>query len=426
MESIIKYNDKECIVFLNEENIDLDTLKQIKSIIVDPTVENARLMPDVHKGSGCCVGFTAHLTDKIIPSLIGIDIGCGILSYNIKNKYHRFGDKKLERILRKQIPMGSEKHKKLIVSNDDFKHFLEESQKEALQFSNSYKEKFNKDISMFIPNYSLEWIDILLDKINYSKSDFLNGLGTLGGGNHYVEVNLDSKDDAYLTIHSGSRGFGYALCNYHQNKITNCNKFDWDNSKNNCNNSTSNYYNVKMERTSIDYLEEDDAYEYFFDMIFAQQYAVMNRKLMLVNVLYACNIEYDHNQVIQSIHNYIDFQHMIIRKGAISANFGEKCIISLNMRDGILFGVGKGNERWNYSCAHGCGRQIVRSQVKNKITLKQYKESMKDVYSTSVSMDTIDEAPIAYKPTELIKVAIQPTVDVYEHLKPVINVKGSS
>ena len=187
-------------------------------------------------------------------------------------------------------------------------------------------------------------------------------MGTLGGGNHYIEFNEDEETD-YISIHSGSRYLGHDICNYHQDRI-----------KNNINYNKNDFLN--------NYLTNNECVEYLIDMIFAQEFASHNRKIMLYIILQELNILYKEENTIETIHNYIDFKRLILRKGAISAENDELCIISLNMKDGIFICKGKGNEEWNYSCAHGCGRIMSRKEAIQTFHLKEYKELMKNVYSS--------------------------------------------
>ena len=178
---------------------------------------------------------------------------------------------------------------------------------------------------------------------------------------------------------------------------------------------------VKVD--NIKYLQNDKMFEYLVDMIFTQNYASLNRKIIVREISEFLDVQYNHKNNIETIHNYIDFNNMIIRKGAVSANKDEICIISLNMKDGILICKGKGNEDWNYSSAHGCGRILNRSKC-NKLNMKQFQNEMKDVYSTSVNKLTLDESPMAYKDVDLIKNCLTDNVDILQQLKPIINCKG--
>jgi RNA-splicing ligase RtcB len=438
LEYICKEGDKEGIVFLNRMDIDLNTLKQIKKMIADPIVNNARFMPDCHAGShGNCVGFTAHINDKIQPLVIGADIACGVQIYNVGDIHKKLGVEIMEEIIRKIVPMGSKSHLKPCVIESDFDIYFEKAQLEAEFFAIEYKKKFNIDIMSFVPKYDMIWLKNTLLKVKYDYNEFMKAVGSLGSGNHFVEINVDKKEDSYITIHSGSRTVGQCIFNYHNDKISDYNKMDWEEIDNTMKKAERRFKDHKELKKISDtlkdemrsnlhpnYLEKEELYEYFFDMIFAQKYAEMNRRIMLKNLLREFKIEYFEDKIIESVHNYIDFRDGIIRKGAIRAHKDELCIVALNMAEGILICKGKGNQKWNYSCAHGCGRLIPRYQAYSKFSLEEFEESMKDVYTTTANINTLDEAPMCYKSIDMIKKAIEPTVDILEHLTVIINVKG--
>jgi RNA-splicing ligase RtcB len=290
------------------------------------------------------------------------------------------------------------------------------------------------------PEYSMEWFDSLCKKIKTDKIYDLRSLGTLGGGNHFIEVNRSEETNLeYLTVHSGSRNLGQKVFKYHQDIIFNGRNIDWDEFddkvkkfKRNCKNKKDiKKYQDELRKELFsnrhpDYLIDDEAINYYFDMIFCQKYALVNREIIIEYVLEYLGLEFEPIKKIESIHNYIDFNDFIIRKGAIRAQEGKKCIISLNMRDGILLCQGKGNEDWNLSSAHGAGRVLTRQQAQGKLSLKKFEKEMNDsgIYSTSVNKNTIDESPDCYKDTDLIKELIEPSVEILEQLKPILNIKG--
>jgi tRNA-splicing ligase RtcB len=438
---VIKDGNTDSKVFIPRTEIDTETRKQIRSMILHPSISHSRIMPDCHRGVGCCVGFTFNLGDKIVPNYIGGDIGCGILTYNIgflrdnnKNKLHKIDSK-----IREVVPMGNGKFciwQEPCVKDEDLEKLVKDANEDALKFIKQYKEKFEIDLTEYKPEYSIDWMKELCIKINSNYEYDLKCLGTLGGGNHYIEMNVDKVDNRYITIHSGSRSFGGKICRHHQDKITKERKIDWEevdlqSKKIRRIHKASDFIKKEKdkmwkdihERRHEPYLEGEEAYLYFFDMIFAQKYAQLNRRLMLRNILDRLGFDYNEETVIESIHNYIDFNDFIVRKGAIPAHEGQKCIISLNMRDGILMCKGKGD--WNYSSAHGAGRLLMRSQAFQKLSMKKFKEEMKDVFSTSVVPSTLDESPMAYKDTEFIKEAIGDTVEILEQLKPILNIKAT-
>lgn len=399
----ITFENSDTIAYINESQIDVETYKQIVNINTNPTVSHCRIMPDCHAGAGCVIGFTSHLNEKIIPQLIGGDIGCGMMVYPINTHDERRKlkdgkyEKKFDTLIQNLIPIGPNIHDEPVIQLEQYVDFLNECHDEANKFADTYKMKFEIDISLKVPKYDLEWMKTLCLKLKIDLNFMLRYMCTLGGGNHFIEIDEDDDNVLYLTVHTGSRMIGREICLYHQAKIIGDKK----------------------------YLENDDAYEYYFDMIFAQKYAHMNRTAIISYILNEANIIFDKHKIIESIHNYIDFDDMIIRKGAIKANKGQKCVVALNMRDGILICEGKGNKEWNSSCAHGAGRIVTRNKAREKFLLKQYVEDMKDVYSTCINNGTIDEAPRAYKNSEFIKNALHDTVDIVVHAKSRLNIKGT-
>ena len=383
----------EAIVYIDKDNVDVETVKQIENISSHPSVRKARIMPDCHKGNGCCVGFTCELTQSILPSLIGGDIGCGMIAYPLPSKLlsKKKALEKIDRVVHSCIPMGNgwdKVHATPVVLREQYEAFYEEAKSLAIKFAQAYLEKCNIDISEFIPNYSYEWIqDILSPRIETDSKYDECALGTLGGGNHFIEINETDESTFYLSIHSGSRNLGHQIASYHYKKLISIQENYMS-----CKTETevrgggANIVVVEMEERDKNLSDDvdtrvvdpnmigltgDNAAIYFFDMIWAQTWAKMNRLTMLSLILNHFEIEFNSLNVIESVHNYIDFQDMIIRKGAISTNMNELCIIALNMRDGILICKGKGNDDWNCSGPHGCGRIQSRKSAKgHKSNLK--------------------------------------------------------
>lgn len=440
----IKEGDRECIIHIGNNVLDLETMKQIRKMIIHPAIEHPRVMPDCHKGMGCCVGFTSIITDKIVPNFIGGDIGCGMITYSVKNLLpHKSSVQKVERTIKEVIPMGNG-HENVYESplvgetSETLKMFLDSCNNDIILFVKKYKEKFGVDITQNAPNVTLEYMKELCQKVGTNFEYDLRNIGTLGGGNHFIEINEDPNENLhYITIHTGSRNIGMAICEYHQKKISDHDKMDYDEYNDKLKRAEKSIKDVKQLKKIRDqvkeemqtnlhtpYLEGDEAYEYYFDMIFAQNYSKLNRKAILRNILQHLDIEYDENNVIESVHNYIDFDDFVMRKGAIRAHNDQPCIIALNMRDGILICKGKGNQDWNYSSAHGAGRLIPRQKAFQKITMKSYLKQMQGVYSTCISEKTIDECPNVYKDSESIKEALNDSVEVIKHAKCVINLKG--
>ena len=327
---------------------------------------------------------------------------------------------------------------------DELNRLFELSNLEVKQFAEYYYKQFGIDLSSKLPIYNNEWLSIFLQKINSNTNEFMGALRTLGGGNHFIEFNRSVQTgNEFVTIHSGSRIIGKKICDYHQNIIIKNNKVDWEHfdtevekfNKKNKNKKERHAFRDKLREdlkqvNNKKYLEEDDAINYYFDMIFGQKYALINRELMIKYVLQLLDLEFEASKKIESIHNYIDFEDFIMRKGAISAHEGKQCILALNMVDGILLCEGKGNKDWNYSSAHGSGREITRQKAKksSQAIVKRLNKQLEtnEIYSTSNPLYIVDEAPECYKESEFIKHSIEPSVIIKEHLKPYINIKQSS
>lgn len=442
MEYKIKEGNSEATIFMDRNLIDLETIKQIRKMIQHPSMENAhvRVMPDCSRAYGCCIGLTSELTNKIVPRFVGGDIGCGISCHPIEKLLNGRTIEQIEKIIKDSVPMGSGRECIFdipIVSEEELTKCLNSSYDEAVLFCQEYLRKFKIDLFEKLPSYNKEWLKNLCKKIHSDYDYDLRCLGTLGAGNHYVEVNKGQNDMFYLTVHCGSRNLGSHVCAYHQAKIEDNNRIDYDEYEDKLKQFNRKIKDSKMRKSFIDktkedmksklhteYLENDEAHEYYFDMIFSQKYAQLNRMLIIKKIFKELDVEFKEEKIIESIHNYIDFEKLILRKGAIVANKDQMCIVSLNMRDGILLCKGKGNQEWNYSSAHGSGRLASREATRQKYSMQQYKKSMEDVYSTTVCEETLEECPMAYKDTDIIKKALEPTVEIIEHLKPIINVKG--
>ncbi len=442
----------DAITFLPKSQIGEETMEQITQMVMHPAIfgSKIRIMPDCHRGSGCCVGFTYELRDKIVPNFVGSDIGCGIMTYPIGKDIMKHSLTEIEKTIRDSSRMGNGPEniwQVPIADEKDLEQIFKDSTEQAIIFCNNYAHKFKVDISYYIPDYSLDWLKQKCQQVGADyETDILKNLGTLGGGNHYIEVNKDSQNDnCYLTIHCGSRGFGTKICNYHQIKIDMKNKKKKldrhieqelakevkkndsfqiaDKIKNK--NEIRQKQKIKKKITDHpDYLENEEAYHYYMDMIFCQKYACLNRRVLLRSILAGLKLDYNLTDIIESVHNYIDFSDLIVRKGAISAYKDQQCIVSLNMRDGILLCEGKSNPDWNNSCAHGSGRILSRKKASDTFTMKQFHEEMKNVYSTTIIKETLDESPMAYKDTDFIKSLLGDTVTIKKHLYPIINLKG--
>ncbi len=367
-----------------------------------------RIMPDCHQGTGCVIGFTATLNNKVIPNLVGVDIGCGISVVKL-GKVSDVNLPLLDDIIRNYIPAGFNVHNKPIM--------------EFLMLSELY-------CYTSLSN---------LERIKCS-------IGTLGGGNHFIELGKDSENNLYLIIHTGSRNLGFQVANYYQNMAIELNNGNNYNTAKNefikeCRGRGkvkkielalkvlwNKYKNIEAEiPKELCYLGDEWRYLYFHDAQICQHFATLNRATIadiILDKLYGTGI--DNYEFFETIHNYIDFKNKIIRKGAVSAYEGEKLLIPINMRDGSILCKGKGNPDWNYSAPHGAGRIMSRRKAQETLSLADYKNEMKNIYTTSVNKYTLDEAPMSYKPMREIIDNIHDTVEILDIIKPIYNFKDSS
>ncbi len=330
-----------------------------------------RVMPDVHPGKVGTIGFTAVLRDKVLPNVVGIDLGCGITIAKLKQKKAEF--QKLDTIIRENIPSGFQIRKKA-------HRFCEEAVLSDLKcYHHIHAQKANLSI------------------------------GTLGGGNHFIEIDQDKEGFLYAAIHSGSRHLGREVVEYY---LREGHKYIKEHG-----------LDIPYELT---YLEGSLMEAYLHDLLIIQEYAKLNRKAILDELVRG--MKWKVQDVFSSVHNYIDCsqKETILRKGAISARMGEQVVIPVNMRDGILLGVGLGNEDWNYSAPHGAGRLIKREYVKNQFTVSDFKREMKGIYCSCIGKDTLDEAPFAYRGLEEILEQVTETVTIQQRLIPVYNFKAGS
>lgn len=416
---ILKGKHNEAMVYT--DNIDNVTMSQVVTLCNEESFKDSsiRIMPDCHAGKGCTIGTTMTIIDKVVPNLVGVDIGCGMATINMIKYMNEIDYGKLDKIIREYIPHGFKTHDR------------------------SRESLLNKSFKIDLGELRC---DVNIDRAYKS-------VGTLGGGNHFIEVDAATDGTYYLTVHTGSRNLGKQIAEYYQDKaIKHCvEKYDKtynqdkevmisnlkkDNKEHLINEYLKdlNKTRVKKPHDDLCYLEHDLMEDYLHDMNIAQRYAAANRVVIISDILYKYNdfnMSYAHfindlkYDVIECIHNYIDIENKILRKGAISAYENEEVIIPINMRDGIIIGRGKGNPEWNYSAPHGAGRILSRGQAKQQISLAEFEESMKDVFTTCVGQSTLDEAPQAYKPIEDIINNIGDTVEITDILKPVYNFKSN-
>lgn len=398
-------------------NIEQEAVNQINELLKQEPFKNCkvRIMPDVHAGKGCVIGFTADLGEKVIPNIVGVDIGCGMLCVELGNIELDFKD--LDRVVNEYIPAGRNIRKQKLLNFDKINELY------CLRELKETK-KFNRAI------------------------------GTLGGGNHFIEIDADNKGNKYLVIHTGSRNLGKQVADYYQNlAIELCSgkekmykkkeeiikKYKEQGRKSEIQQALKElekeYKNNKPNLPKeLCYLEGKHREMYLHDMKICQEYASLNRlqiaKQIIINYYKLTYIPEMYPPIMQNsfetIHNYISFEDNIVRKGAIRANKNEKVLIPINMRDGSIIAVGKGNQDWNCSAPHGAGRIMSRTKAKERFKLEEFKQSMKDVYSTSVVEETIDESPMVYKSMQEIIENTKDTIEIQKTIRPIYNFKAKN
>lgn len=383
------------------DNVDQESISQIYNICNMEIFKNQkiRVMPDCHAGTGCVIGFTSTFSDYIIPNLVGVDIGCGMEVAVLKEKNIDLDE--LDHIVHNFIPSGFDIREK----------------------EHPYASKI--DLSMLKCN----------KHINTDRA--YKSIGTLGGGNHFIEIDKDVENNLYLVIHSGSRYLGKQVCEYYQelayqrltdmgNKVKEL--IERLKREGRQKEIQKEIEKLKSQRPNINketaYLTGQDLQDYLHDMKITQYFAVLNRKAIVDEIIKKMRLTVI--EQFTTIHNYVDIDNKIIRKGSISAQKNEKVIIPINMRDGSIIALGKGNPDWNYSAPHGAGRIMSRREAKENISLEEFKQAMKGIYSTTVNEDTIDEAPFVYKPINEIVENTKDTIQIVNIIKPVYNYKHAS
>jgi RNA-splicing ligase RtcB len=406
--------------------IDDQAIGQIRKMVDHPAFTNPiKIMPDVHGGIGSVIGFTMKATDKIIPNVIGVDIGCGVLSYifQANTSINEGFLITLDKIIKNIIPFGND-----VCGNNtgktrinEFLKFFESNSPsftKVLHHFLSHLLKNRNDLSKYLNNLSYyfteSYLKQLAEKVGISWEYFSNSLGSLGSGNHFIEIG-HLENELCLTIHSGSRNFGLRVCNYWQNIA-----------QKDCGRNSSllsNGESKNIEKDLAFLYETGNIVGYLIDMFIAQKYAEYNRRSMANEIIKILG-QADFRKV-ESVHNYLDFNDGIIRKGAIRAGDKEPVVIPFNMRDGLIIGVGIGNEQWNFSAPHGAGRVLSRHEAKKKLSMEEFKKVMNGIITTSVCFSTLDESPMAYKPKEVIIEALKDVVKIESFYKPLLNIKGS-
>lgn len=380
------------------DNIEPEAVNQIYTLIRQLPFENScvRIMPDVHYGTGCVVGFTATLGDKIIPNVLGVDLGCGMLTAELGKIDIDFSA--LDEFIKLNIPSGSEVRKEI------------------------HAEKLIKELRCFSELRDFPRL--------------YGSLGTLGGGNHFIEIDGDEEGNKYLVIHSGSRNLGLQVAKIYQKRaVVACKscaeperKAVIERLKNNPEkipeaiDAVNKKYAFRSKIPSeLCYLDGTDMDDYMHDLRICQQFASLSRRKMCEEIVKFLKVF--RYTTFETVHNFIDDDN-VVRKGAIPARKGQRVLIPMNMRDGCLIAIGKGNEDWNSSAPHGAGRICKRSEAKELFTVEEFQSEMQGIFTTTATEATLDESPMAYKPMQEIVELISPTVDIVKIIKPLYNFKA--
>lgn len=383
--------------------VDNESISQVINLLNHPYVQGSkvRMMPDIHAGAGCTIGTTMTISDKICPNLVGVDIGCGMNVARIREDHIDL--KKLDEVIRREIPSGFSIHSQAVPEAD------------LLDLASHLRCRNHVDIERA-----------------------KRSIGTLGGGNHFIEANMDDEGHIYIVIHSGSRHLGLEVANYYQEEaykqLTQYSKAEIDEvieslkAAGRKNEIQSAIEKLRGERKHtpvpkpLAYVQGSLFDDYLNDMQVVQRFARLNRYCMMRAIINTMDLHCEDG--FTTTHNYIDVGNMILRKGSVSAHLGERFIIPINMRDGSLLCTGKGNPDWNYSAPHGAGRLMSRSAAKEAFTVDEFAKQMEGIYTTSVGQSTLDECPMAYKGMDDIVNNIGPTAQIDAIIKPIYNFKA--
>ncbi len=391
-----KHNVALCYAGILED----EAAEQIRAVCDQAAFADSRIriMPDVHAGKGCTIGTTMTIRDKIVPGMVGVDIGCGMETVRLREKEIDFA--RLDAVIREYIPAGRNVR--------------------------GSEHPLNARVNLEELRCA-EAVDLHRARLS---------IGSLGGGNHFIEVDRDDGGNLYLVIHSGSRNLGQQVATHYQRAA-------WAELNRQARSTKDLVAQMKAEgrekeisqmladyrRSAQPDIPKDLAYvegqlfdDYIHDMRITQLFATLNRKAMVDVILEKMGLHAV--EQFTTIHNYIDTEHMILRKGSVSAMAGEKLLIPINMRDGSLICIGRGNEEWNCSAPHGAGRLMSRSKAVQTLSMDDYRREMDGIFTTSVAEGTLDESPMAYKPLEEIVAQIGPTAEIVCRIVPVYNFKA--
>jgi len=470
----------------DESLVEQGCMEQIQTLIDHPAfTEPVRIMPDTHWGAGAPIGFTMPLADRIVPNIVGVDVGCGMAATKLGSDFP-LADAERERRVREAVPMGRSVH-----DYNDAPHLIEEfpfgrANDVFEQFDAAFAERFGEHVDPVefeFTGYDAEYFNSLCDRVladqRQGMDHVIKSAGTLGGGNHFIEFARGRESGEYwLIVHSGSRYLGMSIAQYWQSTATDRRaidgirdqipdeyteylKFDADTVESRdlytwvTGGMGESYIDKDRLRreldgsdiedafdklgqlqkavqqtgddddrnTDLDWLEGREAHGYYVDMLFAQQYARWNRELMSDAICAAIGVE--PAERFQSVHNYIDFHDLTIRKGATPARDSQRLVVPFNMAEGSVIAVGTGNDEWHQTAPHGAGRVMSRRRAHDIVDMDEFADAMAGVYSESVVEGTRDEAPMAYKSAQRIVEALEPTAEVVEWLDVVHNLKST-
>lgn len=427
---MIKIDGKYESAVIYTDEVEQEALSQIYNLLNQEFSKNShvRIMSDVHAGAGCVIGYTAKITNQIVPNLIGVDINCGLLGFNLGHKKDlKLKFDKLDNFIRNNIPSGQE-------VNEEF-----------------HEEEILKVWSFISQNDFDSWFDYKkeLEKVSKeTKQDFnyaLQSIGSMGGGNHYLELGETENHELWIVVHSGSRNFGLKVAKFHQQvaeesilgfdkdffkeKVEEIKKTKKGKGIEVAIQKLRKEMSRKGKATGLEHLEGETSKAYFHDMHIAQIFAELSRYVMIYRIVKNFyGIDFNVDKLLQTNHNYINFNDGIIRKGAVSAHKGEMLFIPMNMAYGTLICRGKGNPEFNYSAPHGAGRLMSRSKAKTNIPIEKFQKVMKNsgVWTTCVNKSTLDESPQAYKRPENVIKHLDPTVEIVSRIVPLYNYKANS
>lgn len=388
---------KDCKIFT--DNIEQEALSMVYHFLDNPMFEGAkiRIMPDVHAGKDIVVGFTVPFTDHVNPDHVGGDIGCSVSTAITDLPVNPSDYPAIERSIRENVKFGMTIHQKAVYPYAELYKHLQQRLQQA-------RQQWPEMVGAM--DVSERGITAFLKRLDQSEHMFYHSIGTVGGGNHFVEVGATPEGNYAFTVHCGSRNLGQKVWKYWRMEAG------------------------KQVGVPNGFLVGEAMKGYITDMVIAQAYAEYNHQvidqLVMESIRQASAKKANIVEQIYTTHNYIDFSMKMLRKGAVAAPEGRRLVIPFNMRDGLIIAHGKGNDDWNQSAPHGAGRLLSRADAKELINLEEFQESMRSIYSTSVGTGTIDESPMAYKdPKEILRL-IQDTVEVEFFIRPVINLKATN